>query len=223
MWWGLRSLDQKDGGWGAVVPIGAGGEAVTGLGYDCSAEILCKRKADVGATSGTRAVRGKSASADSKSLLGLCRSQQEQENVGVMDNRMRSGFPRPIIGVTLLIASIASVSAQPPTASRPKWLHHLISRLQAEPVRNPPATIVYYRHAGQPYYYLPPQCCDQFSTLYNGRGKVVCAPDGGHSGKGDGKCPPFVYKMLQARNLGRVIWKDRRNEAMPSEGPKSEP
>jgi len=131
---------------------------------------------------------------------------------------MKLGFPRSIIGVTWLILSVTSSSARSPTGHKSQWLQRLISQLQMEPMRSPPAKIVHYRHAGKSYYYLPPQCCDQFSTLYNSQGRVVCAPDGGYSGKGDGKCPPFVYDLLQACNRGQVIWQDPRQEAMPSEG-----
>ena len=106
----------------------------------------------------------------------------------------------------LLFALLAH--AQRP--SQPRWLQRLITRLQSEPVRNPPARILRYTYARRSYYYLPPAAGDQFSSLYNSGGKEICAPDGGITGMGDGKCPSFVRKMLSSRKPGKVVWQDSR-------------
>ncbi len=92
----------------------------------------------------------------------------------------------------------------------PKWLQSLITRLQSEPVRNPPAKIIRYTQARRSYYYVPPAAGDQFSSLYNSTGKEICAPDGGLTGTGDGKCPSFVRKMLSSHEPEKVIWQDAR-------------
>jgi len=42
---------------------------------------------------------------------------------------------------------------------------------------------------GNIYYYLRSPCCDAPNFLYDQNGKYVCAPDGGLSGLGDGRCP----------------------------------
>jgi hypothetical protein len=107
-----------------------------------------------------------------------------------------------------LVVFSFSAFAQSPTP--PKWVQRLITRLQSEPARNPPAKIVRYTYKGRAYYYVPPACCDQFSSLYNTRGKEICAPDGGITGTGDGKCPAFVAKLLNSRTLGEVVWQDAR-------------
>ena len=44
--------------------------------------------------------------------------------------------------------------AQYPT--QPKWVQQLITRLQSEPVRNPPAKIIRYTSTRRSYYYVPP-------------------------------------------------------------------
>jgi len=93
---------------------------------------------------------------------------------------------------------------------QPKWLQRLITRLQSEPARNPPAKIVRYTNASRSYYYVPPAAGDQFITLYNSAGREICAPDGGITGNGDGKCPSFVRKMLFSRDPGKVVWQDTR-------------
>ncbi|MBU1101268.1 MAG: hypothetical protein KKA84_12780 [Bacteroidetes bacterium] len=53
-------------------------------------------------------------------------------------------------------------------------------------------------------YYVPPQCCDQFSTLYDKDGNIICAPDGGITGQGDGRGSDFFAE----RKNKKLIWQD---------------
>ncbi len=55
----------------------------------------------------------------------------------------------------------------------------------------PPLQIYRYHYKGYTVYYFPPQCCDMFSTLYDENCNVICSPDGGYTGGGDGRCPDF--------------------------------
>jgi hypothetical protein len=93
-------------------------------------------------------------------------------------------------------------------AGSPKWVQTLVASYQREPVGNPPQSIWQYEYQGQTVYYVPPQCCDQFSTLYSATGEVVCAPDGGITGQGDGKCSDF----FQQRKNEKLIWEDPRTQ-----------
>jgi len=88
----------------------------------------------------------------------------------------------------------------------PGWVKNLIATYEKDPVGNPPQSIWQYEYNGQVVYYVPPQCCDQFSTLYDANGTVICAPDGGITGQGDGKCSDF----FQERRNEKLIWKDSR-------------
>ena len=118
---------------------------------------------------------------------------------------------RPVMMFTMcasLVLFSLYAHAQHPT--QPKWVQRLITRLQSEPVRNPPAKIIRYTNARRSYYYVPPAAGDQFSALYNSAGKQICAPDGGITGGGDGKCPSFVRKMLFSRDPGKIVWQDTR-------------
>ena len=119
---------------------------------------------------------------------------------------------------SLLLFSLVAYAQRPMQA---KWLQRLITRLQSEPVRNPPAKILRYTYARKSYYYVPPAAGDQFSALYNAGGRVICAPDGGITGMGDGKCPSFVRQMLFSRAAGKVVWQDTR-EGTASDTPKPE-
>lgn len=92
-------------------------------------------------------------------------------------------------------------------SKEPEWVRDLVARLQSEPVANPPAFLIRFDHAGKSYYYLPPRCCDIPSTLFDSEGNVMCVPDGGITGRGDGRCPDFVREPKN----GVKIWEDPRS------------
>jgi hypothetical protein len=88
----------------------------------------------------------------------------------------------------------------------PTWLRHLIQDLASQPVANPPASITAFDYRNQTVYFLPSRCCDIASVLYDANGVVLCAPDGGITGQGDGRCPDF----FTSRRDERLIWADPR-------------
>jgi Domain of unknown function (DUF6970) len=107
-----------------------------------------------------------------------------------------------IAGLIILLAGCVK-HTQP---ANPAWVDQLIKQYESDPVGNPPQSIWSYDYNGQTVYFVPAQCCDQYSTLYDANGNVICAPDGGFTGKGDGKCADFVP---QSSN-GQLIWQDPR-------------
>ena len=112
---------------------------------------------------------------------------------------------RLFITVTVL-AVIAAGCAPSAQAENPPWIDELISKFQNEPVANPPESLWRYDYYGQTVFYIPPQCCDQYSQLLDASGKVICAPEGGFTGRGDGRCPDFFDK----RTNEKLIWQDSR-------------
>jgi hypothetical protein len=109
--------------------------------------------------------------------------------------------------LTIAILSVAMAGCSPSNSrDNPRWVDQLISRYQEAPVGNPPQSIWRYEYKGQNVYYVPAQCCDKFSELYDAGGNMICAPDGGLTGKGDGKCPDF----LSSRKNEALVWKDTR-------------
>jgi hypothetical protein len=89
---------------------------------------------------------------------------------------------------------------------RPAWLEALIASYQAEPPVNPPRAIWKYEFQGSVVFYVPAPCCDQFSELRDARGVLLCAPDGGLAGRGDGRCRDF----LAQRTREELVWRDPR-------------
>jgi hypothetical protein len=86
------------------------------------------------------------------------------------------------------------------------WIANLIAEFEQQPVGDPPQSIWQYTYKCQTVYYVPAQCCDLYSTLYNANGERICAPDGGFTGLGDGKCPDF----FQEQKNEKLIWQDPR-------------
>jgi len=47
-------------------------------------------------------------------------------------------------------------------------------------------------YKGKEVNYKPAErCCDQMGEVRDTSGNIICHPDGGITGKGDGKCPDF--------------------------------
>jgi uncharacterized protein DUF6970 len=112
----------------------------------------------------------------------------------------------------VLLAFLMSVAcANNPVAPNsanpvPAWLTALTHEVEAQPVANPPALIARYDYKGQSVYFLPQQCCDVMGVLYRADGSVMCRPDGGLTGRGDGQCADFFVE----RKNEQIIWRDAR-------------
>lgn len=88
----------------------------------------------------------------------------------------------------------------------PSCIEQKIRQLSAEVKRNPPAEIYSYQYEGRKVYHIPPACCDQYGDLIDEDCRVICHPDGGLMGRGDGQCPDFFTKATQKT----LVWQDPR-------------
>ena len=92
------------------------------------------------------------------------------------------------------------------TAARPAWLKARIAEVLSERKRNPITHIYRYQYEGQNVYYISAPCCDQYSQVFDTKGKLICQPDGGITGKGDGQCPDFEKN----KSNEKLVWQDPR-------------
>ena len=92
------------------------------------------------------------------------------------------------------------------STARPLWLRQRIQGILAVRKRNPAIRIVRYQYQGQAVYYESAPCCDQNSTLYDAKGKVLCHPEGGMTGKGDDQCANFDKRKTSEL----LVWQDPR-------------
>jgi len=108
--------------------------------------------------------------------------------------------------ISLYIKSINEEIQNDNLTEIPVWINNLIEEEKSNPVANPPASITRCIYKNQVVYYIPPRCCDIPSKLYNEEGDIMCSPDGGFTGKGNGKCNDFSEKRTNCK----IIWEDTR-------------
>ncbi|MFN8288853.1 MAG: hypothetical protein U0U70_01225 [Chitinophagaceae bacterium] len=105
-----------------------------------------------------------------------------------------------------LITGLLSFQCNKAEYDAPSCIEAKIARLKAESKANPPAQVDEYIYNGKKVYLFNAPCCDQYSELYDESCNLLCAPYGGISGHGDGKCADFSANAQHVR----VIWKDSR-------------
>ena len=88
----------------------------------------------------------------------------------------------------------------------PACIKKLITQFQQEEKQNPPRRIFRYTYNNKTVYFVPAICCDFFSDLYDDQCNLIGHPDGGYTGRGDGKTGDF----LTAKTNEKLIWKDSR-------------
>ena len=69
---------------------------------------------------------------------------------------------------------------------------------------NPPLQVDEYLYNGKKVFLFTAPCCDFFNMVYDDSCKAVCAPSGGITGKGDGKCEDFATTAKFVKS----IWKN---------------
>lgn len=121
-----------------------------------------------------------------------------------------------LLFLLLAIPAFRCSDPESPLDSEPAWVRERIRDFEAAPVGNPPQSIWKYEYNGQNVYYIPPQCCDQFGILYDVKGNILCAPDGGIGGGGDGRCPDFREK----RTKEELVWRDPRGKGLTTWHPR---
>ena len=102
--------------------------------------------------------------------------------------------------MVLLALTIERVAFAQPDV--PPVVAKLIERFKSSPSTSPSA-VWRYQYNGATVFYVPRlACCDIKSRLYNAQGTLMCYPDGGVAGIGDGKCRDFFSK----RSNGQQLW-----------------
>lgn len=92
------------------------------------------------------------------------------------------------------------------SGANPSWLRQMIWQFEDEKPANPPVKIYRYRYQNQFVYFITGRCCDIPGQVFNVEGQQLCQPDGGITGRGDGKCADF----FETRTDEKLIWEDLR-------------
>lgn len=109
----------------------------------------------------------------------------------------------PLLVATLFLVECSNNRVE---KAAPGCVQTLIEQIKSQPVWNPAAKVYRYTYRGKTVYFVPQHCCDISSILYDESCNIICAPDGGISGAGDGKCTDF----FAARTNEVLIWQDTR-------------
>ncbi len=88
----------------------------------------------------------------------------------------------------------------------PVCIKKMIDSFKTEDKQNPPRKVFSYLYNGNTVYYVTPPCCDFFSNLYNTNCVLIAHPDGGFTGRGDGRAADFI----KIRTNEKLIWADER-------------
>jgi hypothetical protein len=110
-----------------------------------------------------------------------------------------------LFAVLLLFACTNKNSPSKGISGMPPCLITIIEKIKSDATLKPPKSVTEYTYKGQPVFYLTMPCCDQYNPVYDGDCNYIGAPDGGITGKGDGKLSDF----FKAATNGRVVWENK--------------
>ncbi|AKD58594.1 hypothetical protein SD10_17200 [Spirosoma radiotolerans] len=108
----------------------------------------------------------------------------------------------------IILIGLTSPGCKSDTISKgtPECIVSMINQIKSQDKWSPPAKVFSYSYKGQLVYFIPQRCCDIPSILLDEQCHIVCSPDGGISGGGDGKCTDF----FASRREEKLIWQDSR-------------
>jgi len=87
-------------------------------------------------------------------------------------------------------------------APLPNCIKNKIDSFKLKEAHEKPQRVLEYVYKGKKVYYVVMPCCDFFNEVYDDKCNFLGAPDGGFTGKGDGKIPDF---FTEAKNE-KLVW-----------------
>ena len=90
----------------------------------------------------------------------------------------------------------------------PACLQERIEALAKDPSEGSPVKVTLYTWQAQKVYYVVSPCCDKFNMVLDRQCQILGYPDGGYTGRGDGKMPDFFKEATDPK----VVWELRKEE-----------
>jgi hypothetical protein len=87
----------------------------------------------------------------------------------------------------------------------PECLLEKIKSMAANPKEGAPQSVISYIYKNQTVYYVVSPCCDKYNVVYDKDCKVLGYPDGGYTGRGDGKMSDFKDEASQPK----IVWEKK--------------
>ncbi len=86
----------------------------------------------------------------------------------------------------------------------PQCLEEKIQVMAKDPYGSP-QSVTSYSYKEQTVYYMVSPCCDRYNVVYDSACNVLGYPDGGYTGKGDGKMTDFKDETTNEK----LIWEKK--------------
>jgi hypothetical protein len=106
---------------------------------------------------------------------------------------------------TLFLFSCASNKKATGTKDLPLCLKTKIKSMAENPSEGTPQSVSRYIYHGKTVYYMKAPCCDKFNIVFDSACNILGFPDGGFTGRGDGKMPDFRKEATD----GKIVWKKK--------------
>ncbi|MEO8108768.1 MAG: hypothetical protein ABI594_01990 [Ginsengibacter sp.] len=111
-----------------------------------------------------------------------------------------------ILFISLMMSCAANKKMQTPNETTsenaiPACLQSVINTMASEP-NGSPQSVSRYSYKNQTVYYLVSPCCDKYNIVYDSACNILGYPDGGFTGKGDGKMVDFAQEASDKQ----VVW-----------------
>lgn len=99
-------------------------------------------------------------------------------------------------------ANVAVTADQVIKDSIPACIRNKIDSFKVLQQHEQPQRVIEYQYRGKKVYYIVMPCCDFFNEVYDDKCRLLGCPDGGFTGRGDGKIPDF----FTAATKEKLIW-----------------
>ena len=113
------------------------------------------------------------------------------------------------LGGCRTLKSMGCNSADPVEAL--DWLNKMAAEMEKSPNDNKDAEISQHTYYNRTVFYVQNRCCDRPNELFDCEGNKICEPDGGLTGKGDGRCTDFFEK----REGNTLVWPRKQRKFAP--------
>jgi hypothetical protein len=96
----------------------------------------------------------------------------------------------------------SAILPEPIDAAVPTCIKNKIDSFKVKEAHEKPQRVLEYTYKGKKVYYVVMPCCDFYNEVYDENCKFLGAPDGGFTGKGDGKIPDFFEEAKSEK----LVW-----------------
>jgi hypothetical protein len=84
----------------------------------------------------------------------------------------------------------------------PTCIKNKIDSFKLKEAHEKPQRVSEYAYKGKKVYYVVMPCCDFYNEVYDDKCNFLGAPDGGFTGRGDGKIPDFFAEAKSEK----LVW-----------------